>query len=248
MNKYESAVEQIISECRKYDFADEIKELEEIKGRMEIFTVKIMFTGGFSAGKSAAVNIFLGEDVLSENQTPETAIACELVYDTDEYLEAVKGNTSTRFHVFEADKISPAEYDYVIRHINNEKVKSLNGFTIVDMPGFNSGIEAHNKAILRYAGRGNAYVLAIDCEDGEIKQSLSEFLNEIKNYDNNIAILITKVDKKDNSAIEKIVDNISSSASDIFFKDIKIATVSKFIDGSDEKIAELLSSFRACSH
>ena len=111
------------------------------------------------------------------------------------------------------------------------------------MPGFNSGIEAHNKAILRYAGLGNAYILTIDCEDGEIKESISEFLNEIKNYDNNIAILVTKADKKDSSALEEIVDNIAESASSIFFDNIKVVAVSKYMDGSDAKILKLLKSF-----
>lgn len=36
--------------------------------------------GGFSAGKSTALNAFLGEDILSVAITPETALATELRY------------------------------------------------------------------------------------------------------------------------------------------------------------------------
>lgn len=242
-SNYLDVINTISSECSKYDFEKEALDLAEIKNKMQLFSIKVMFTGGFSAGKSSAINIFLGDEVLTENQTPETAIACELIYDEDEYIEAIKNGVSTRYELSDSSSISPREYDYVIRHINNKKIKSLDGLTIVDMPGFNSGIDAHNKAILRYAGLGNAYILTIDCEEGEIKESLSEFLNEIKNYDNNIAILVTKADKKSSSVIAEIVENISASASNIFYNDIRVEAISKFIDGSDAKIFELLNSF-----
>lgn len=202
-----------------------------------------MFTGGFSAGKSSAINILLGEDILAEDQTPETAIACELIFDSDEYIKAVKDNVSTRYEIYNSYEISPKNFDYVIRHINNDKVKALDGITIVDMPGYNSGIAAHNRAILRYACLGNAYILTIDCEEGEIKDSLAAFLDEIKKYDNNIAILVTKADKKDEKVINEIIDNISSSAENIFGSNIKVEAVSKHIDGSDKKILGLIDSF-----
>lgn len=242
-SNYFDAINTIQAVCTKHGFDTEIITLDELKNRMQLFTVKVMFTGGFSTGKSSAINILLGDEILKENQTPETAIACELIYDEEEYIEAIKDGISTRYELYDSISISPREYDYVIRHIHNERIKSLEGITIVDMPGFNSGIEAHNKAILRYAGLGNAYILTIDCEDGEIKESIAEFLNEIKNYDNNIAILVTKADKKDPSALCEIVDNIAESASSIFFSDIKVIAVSKYIDGSDTKILELLKSF-----
>ncbi|MBP7508683.1 MAG: dynamin family protein [Prolixibacteraceae bacterium] len=242
-SNYFDAINTIQAVCNRHGFDKEVIALDEINNRMQLFTVKVMFTGGFSTGKSSAINIFLGDEILKENQTPETAIACELLYDEEEYIEAIKDGVSTRYEIYDSSEISPREYDYVIRHINNERIKSLDGITIVDMPGFNSGIEAHNKAILRYAGMGNAYILTIDCEDGEIKESISEFLNEIKNYDNNIAILVTKADKKDSSALAEIINNIAESASNIFFNDIKVEPVSKFIDGSDAKILKLLKSF-----
>ncbi len=60
----------------------------------------------------------------------------------------------------------------------------------------NSGITDHNKAILQYSGKGNAYIFVIDSEEGTIKQNVSQFMNEIKQYDDNIAIVISKSDLK----------------------------------------------------
>ena len=74
----------------------ELRTLEEktvlIYKHMEEFALKILFVGEFSAGKSALINGVIGEELLTENQRPETAIASEVIYDTDEYIEAVKGD------------------------------------------------------------------------------------------------------------------------------------------------------------
>lgn len=64
------------------------------------------------------------------------------------------------------------------------------------MPGFNSNIEQHNRAILQYVERGNAYLLVIDCEEGGMKASVLEFVEEIRKYDHNLIIVLSKVDKK----------------------------------------------------
>ena len=71
----------------------------------------------------------------------------------------------------------------ITNFINAENLKDVGNAIIVDMPGFNSGIANHNKAILRYAGMGNSYILVIDCEEGAIKQNISDFIKEIKNYE-----------------------------------------------------------------
>lgn len=243
MEKY-SSVNSLIGEvCRKFGFENEEKESSDIERSMSEFGLKIMFSGGFSAGKSAAINTLLGRDLLTENQTPETAIASELVFSTDEYVEAVTGNRKDKLSIEETSSIDPESCDYLIWHVNNEQIKKLDGFTIVDMPGFNSGIKNHNKAILRYAGNGNAYILVIDCEEGEIKSSLSHFMNEIRNYDNNIAIAISKADKKTSNEIEEIRAGIQKSAESIFGYEIRTIFISKYDNNSREKLAELVSGF-----
>lgn len=54
--------------------------------------------GGFSAGKSSLLNSFLQEEILSVAVTPETALATELHYSTQEYIEAITpSGQSVRF-------------------------------------------------------------------------------------------------------------------------------------------------------
>lgn len=241
-NYYDGAA-YIQDVCGEYGFKDEMEKVRTVENEMNNFSLKIMFTGGFSAGKSAAVNMLLEKDLLIEKQTPETAIASELVFDNSEYIEAVSGNSRVTYNISEAGNISPNSCDYLVWHINNPQLRALKGYTIVDMPGFNSGLKNHNNAILRYAGNGNAYVVVVDCEEGEIKDSLSEFMNEIRNYENNVAVVVSKTDKKPADQIEEIKNNVKFSAENIFGFDVNVAAVSKFDSGSKDKLFDLISSF-----
>ncbi len=45
--------------CGEYGFKDEMEKASAVEKEMDDFSLKIMFTGGFSAGKSAAVNMLL---------------------------------------------------------------------------------------------------------------------------------------------------------------------------------------------
>ena len=54
--------------------------------------------GGFSAGKSTAINAFLGEDILSVAITPETALATELRYTDGQALSLIHISEPTRPH------------------------------------------------------------------------------------------------------------------------------------------------------
>ena len=225
----------------------ELRTLEEktvlIYKHMEEFALKILFVGEFSAGKSALINGVIGEELLTENQRPETAIASEVIYDTDEYIEAVKGDVRNQYKIEDSTQINIKEYDFLIWHLNREELKKYKGCTIVDMPGFNSGIQEHNKAILRYAGKGNAYILVIDCEDGAIKQNMAQFIEEIKQYEDNIAIVVTKTDLRTDEDVEQIMDNIRINAEMLFMDQVSMIATSKYDDNIGEKVGNLIVCF-----
>lgn len=228
---------------RKY----ELKTLEKkgacIQKSIDEFTLKILFTGGFSAGKSALINAIIGEELLEEGQRPETAIASEIMYDTKEYVEAVNGDTKERYVLEDISLIDVKKYDYLIWHLNREELKKYKECIIVDMPGFNSGIQEHNKAILQYAGKGDAYILVIDCDDGAIKYDINNFIDEIKNYENNMAIVVTKCDLKPEKDIIRIKDNIEENAELLFGENMPIVTTSKYDDSVKVKMEKLINNF-----
>lgn len=96
------------------------------------------------------------------------------------------------------------KYIYIL---NNERLKQLANLIPVDMPGFDSGIEAHNKALMQYVGDAAAYVFVIDLEKGTIGQSSLDFLDEIKEYSNSISFVLTKRDKLPPSDVETALKN-----------------------------------------
>lgn len=236
--KFNEDIHVLDNMFNKYSIATIENDIQTCRQNISDFNVKLMFVGGFSAGKSALINTILGRDLLAEGQLPQTAIATELKYSDREYAELFKDNVCTKINLNEIEQYDPDKYDYVVCHINNEKLKMFKDFVFVDMPGFNSGIERHNKAILRYAGKGNAYVLVIDSDDGEIKGSISDFISEIKNYDNNLAIAISKCDKRTESEISEIADKIQETAQNLFFNEVNIAKVSKM--NPEETTAEMV--------
>lgn len=227
----------------KYELRTLGERLDSLTRNVAGFKIRILFVGAFSAGKSALINAAIGRDLLEEDQVPETAIASEIIYDTAEYIEGISGDGSDRYLVEDAENIDITKYDYLIWHLDSEYIRKMKDIVLVDMPGFNSGISNHNKAILRYAGQGNAYILVIDCEEGAIKQNILDFIHEIKNYDNNLSVALTKTDLKLDKDVEQIKASVEANASVHFGGRVSVVTTSKYDTDAGEKILSLTEKF-----
>lgn len=203
---------------------DRVKELKEIA---DGYQSKVVLMGRFSAGKSALLNCLMEKAVLMENQGPETAIATELYYDSDEHFEFFdKEGHSKSFYSGDIPDID--SYKYGKCFVDNEFIKVNNDIVFVDMPGLDSNIERHNKAILQYIDQASAYVLLTDCEDGTLHQSVIDFMNEVKTYQSNLVVLITKCDKKLPDDIELVQSNVSELVNGVFDEVIPISTANVF--------------------
>lgn len=242
---YLSKIDMLEKIANKYSASDNIlNKLDRCTSEIGEFSLKILFIGGFSAGKSALINAILDRDLLIEDQKPETAIACEIVFNDTEYVELFNNEgVRTTCSLEEISNYDPDEYNHFTYHINSEYLKKYPNYTIVDMPGFNSGIERHNKAIMQYAGQGNAYILVVDCEEGEIKSSVLDFIKEIKQYDKNLAIALSKSDKKPGSHVESVLQKITNTASNVFGNDLMVISTSKYENDVQCKINTVLQSF-----
>lgn len=236
-------LELIREMTKKYELRTLSSKADAVRDEIGTFSLRVLAVGAFSAGKSALMNAVIGEDLLEENQRPETAIASELVYDTDEYIEALSDGRKDRYSLDEAENIRIQDYDYLIWHLNRGGLKHDKDCVLVDMPGFNSGISAHNKAILKYAGKGNAYLLVIDCEEGTVRQNLAEFIQEIKNYDDNLAIVVTKTDLKTDETAAQVRDEIEMEASMYFGSSVPVVATSKYDEQAGEKVWMLADGF-----
>ena len=149
------------------------------------FTIKVPLVGDFSAGKSSLLNALMGREVLPTSIRPETAVSYELYYAPVEVAELYRnGSEISNCTLDEIKTLDVKPGDIVKVHVDNLKIKSLfdKGITLVDMPGSDSGIEAHQKAILSYLQEGSAFVTLVDIEQGSIKGSNLKFMQEILGY------------------------------------------------------------------
>lgn len=177
---------------------------------------RILVIGGFSAGKSSFLNKLLGRPLLSEAQKPETTIATELLYDTEEYIEAVAENGQTkRFPLDAGTALMPQDWRYLVYHLNDPYLQKNAERILVDMPGLDSPIEWHNKAIAQYIERGSAYILLTSCEDGTLRATTTDFLREISQYPQDVYCFVSKSDLKMTSDVDAVVEDVRAAIAEL---------------------------------
>lgn len=201
----ESALQQITSEKNTI-----------LSALNEAGSIKVPLVGDFSAGKSSLLNEFIGSDtLLPVDITPETAVAYELYFDYNERAELYRDGVKIEERPLNQIKqLSTQPGDIAKVYIQSSKIKELElrGITLVDMPGIDSGIKAHNDAILNYINQGTVFVLCVDCGSGSLRQSTLAFLGELAQYNLKPAVLVTKTDKKPQKDVAEIVDYIAFQA------------------------------------
>jgi len=203
-----------------------LKNLKALKEDINVFTIKAPLLGGFNAGKSSLINNYLGNKKLPTDITPETTIAAEIKYGEEEKIVAVKKDGSTKFFNIEAIKdITPTEYKYIEVYQNNANLKKLDNIVIVDMPGLDSFIEAHNQAICNYIKEGTFYIILVDSEFG-LKESVLNFLREVNLYNIEFAILVTKKDKKLPEDVNSIIKHTKQIIRQLSEKEVFVGSTS----------------------
>lgn len=241
---YNSVIAKMQEVCSHYENGDYGKKLREITDLRDNFDVKLMVIGHFSAGKSALLNALLGRPgFLPEAQEPQTALATELIYDEKEGAFAYGFNETKE--VFTAGKeYKPSKYSHLEYRLNVPTLKEICDFTIVDTPGFDAGIEAHTKALANYIGFGSAYLVVIDQEKGGIDQTTLEFIQEISNYSDQIAVLINKCDKITAETAESIAESARALLTALGLP-YKVYTTSKKDTDIARKLITIVGSFDA---
>lgn len=230
--------------AEKYNLIDIIDKLNCFEILNRDYCAHILVVGSFSAGKSALLNKYIGKSVLEESQAPETAFATELKFSENERLvaEYIDGTKieNLDFNVLKSDvdKISN-----LICYVNSENIKLHPDYIMVDTPGFDSGVERHNKALIKYIPQGTAYILVVDSDKGTLSESTLNFLKEVNCYSNDIGIIINKCDKKIPTEVEKVKNHIKNMLLAHTGFDYPIITTSIHDLDILEKLNELVESF-----
>lgn len=242
--RYNSDIEKMIEISDKYEIEKLKEEFKLLLKESNEFKINILFIGSFSAGKSALLNRLIGKNVLEESQAPETAIATELYNSEEEYIVLNKKDGSRKIITSELLEDDIENSKYIEYYVSSKNIKKLSDYTIVDTPGFDSGIERHNEALMQYIGMGTAYVLVIDIEKGTLSKSVLNFIEEIIGYESDIAIILNKCDKKTEEEIRKIKLEVKKSLKLHFFTEMSLIETSIFDENVTEKLVTLISKFK----
>lgn len=195
--------------------------------------------GAFSAGKSSLLNTLIGQNVLPVGIAPETELATELRYSAEPYLLAIKPNgDQERLPVEALSTINQRsdEFSHLRLYINSENLKAISPLVLVDMPGFGSSLENHNKAISYYLPRGVHFVVLTSVEDGNIGRSMWRQLDELKTYETDFTFLLSKCNLRAADQVKEIQTYINDQLEVFFDKHYACLTV------SNESSAELVKA------
>ncbi len=217
---YQEVIEKAFSTAKEYLLASALsqaeKEKEELSANLlKENAIKVPLVGGFNAGKSSLINAFINRNLLPTNIEPETAISYEMYYGQNERVELYRDDKKIDEKTLdEIKKFDVKPGDIAKVYVSTQIIKDLQdrGIIIVDMPGLDSGIQAHNDAILKYIDKGSAFILVSESESGSLTTSAINFISELEKYNLKPAVLISKIDKKPAEEISSIKEYVSYQA------------------------------------
>lgn len=203
---------EIIRRCaEKYELKEIADKTTGIIESISGFQVIVPLVGGFSTGKSSLLNYILNQDILSVNITPETAIPTEIEYGKNTVQICKSDNTIETIDLndYIQKRLSVKNIDKVVVQIDNSFLNDISSVRIIDMPGFDSGIEQHNKVIDDYLPNSLAYIITVSAEEGTLRESIVNLLSELSLNSMPVYIVVTKVDKIMPDDIENVKNIIS---------------------------------------
>lgn len=222
-------------------------KLHQIKEKAMSAKVCTPIIGKFSSGKSALVNTLLGysRKILKENITPETAIPAEIAYTAAEdgaTIIGVDGNVKNicveEYYGYEADATTVKCVNIQLRNSFLEQIPDV---MLVDMPGFESGFEIHNKAIDNYLPQSLAYIIAFPADDMIVRSSVGNILKELCLHDMPLCVVITKYDKRNDDfeeTFQKMKENLKRFVGE---RKITYCKTSSYTEDAEELKAFLVS-------
>jgi len=169
-------------------------------------------TGAFSAGKSSLLNALLKGCFLPVAITPETALATELHYGLQERIEAITHTGEVRtfaLSCFAEIAQQACEFEYLRVFLAVPQLKDIEPLVLVDMPGFDSPLDAHNKAILNFIDRGAHYVVLVSVEEGGLTTQTLRRMQDILDNGRSFSICISKSDLRTPAQVQEVADHIS---------------------------------------
>lgn len=186
---------------------------EKLKNAVDNMNLLVPVVGEFSAGKSSLLNKFIGKKILSVGMAPETAVPAELYYSETEYDEGVRPDGG----VERISDVSGAASRFVCvrHHINSQFLKDIQPLVLVDMPGFDSPLDAHNRAIFNYLDKGCHYVVLTPVDAGTVSSSMSKQIQNILSFGKKCTFFLSKTDLRSDEEVEQVKNELATELSSL---------------------------------
>ncbi|RKD25213.1 Dynamin family protein [Caminicella sporogenes DSM 14501] len=209
---YIDKINKIKEIAKKNKFSEvELKEMDELKDKIEKFKIIVPVIGAFSSGKSTLLNTYMKRKILDDDLLPETCIATELHPSLRREEKAILHYLDNRELEIPISKLNSVlkntdHLKYIEVHLDNEALEKHRDIVLVDMPGLDSNIDNHNKAIFNYVKEGVSFILCIETSQG-LKDSVQEFICEFSLYGSDISVIMTKKELRSPDSIDNILLN-----------------------------------------
>lgn len=227
-----------IQDKYQIDSTDTQKILESI----DTYRVNTPVVGNFSTGKSSMINAIIDKPLLSVDITPETAVPTEIYYGDNKVYQYDQGRKIERRIdelplkglTIQTTSLVQVEYD-------NEFLKEIKSVNIVDLPGFDTSFELHNRAIDQYLPNSLAYLLVVSSDEPVLKESIAEFIKELKAYNMPVYVVITKCNRLDEDELEECKEELRKAVGKIVEKDdVGVACVDSYGNVKVDELKDIL--------
>ena len=85
-----------------------------------------------------------------------------------------------------------------------QPLKALQPLVLVDMPGFNSPLDVHNRAIARYIGDGAHYLFVVSVEEGSLHTQSLRRIDEVVSLGRTFSVCLNKADLRPPQEVESV--------------------------------------------
>ncbi len=185
--------------CQQNDLDPFQSHIESLRQHIRQYRLWAPLVGKFSAGKSTLLNALMEEDLLGVNIAPETAHAVELYGSDQPRCEAVYLDGGIRQAAAPLATL-PATHNgqplwYYRRFLPNPQLQRLGPLVLVDMPGLESTLAAHEQAIANYMERAQVFLGVLSAES-PFDHSVWQKLHEAHACGKQVHLVLTKAGRK----------------------------------------------------